>query len=126
MADQRNGDFSQLNFRGNRPIYDPATTRPNPAGGGAVRDAFPGNRIPAARMTEFSRLILGLYPAPNLDTATGNNFVARLSDISDNNQGMARIDHRFNEQELAVVPLSVVRRRGQQQESHRPGRELDR
>jgi hypothetical protein len=97
-ADQRNGDFSQLNFRGNRPIYDPATTRPNPAGGGAIRDAFPGNRIPGARMTESSRLILGLYPASNRDTPTGNNFVAGLSDISDNNQGMARIDHRFNEQ----------------------------
>jgi hypothetical protein len=94
--EQRNGDFSRLNYRGNRPIFDPATTRPNPAGPGVVRDPFPGNRLPGSRFTPFARTVLALYPKPNLDVAAGNNFVAPLSDISDNNHGMARLDHRFS------------------------------
>ncbi len=105
--EQRNGDFSRLGYRGNRPIFDPATTRPNPSGSGVIRDPFPGDRIPAPRLTEFGRLVLGLYPPPNRDVATGNNFVARLSDVSDNNHGMARIDHRFNENNSLWFRYSV-------------------
>ena len=39
---QRRGDFSALPVA----IYDPRTTRPNPAGTGFIRDPFPGNVIP--------------------------------------------------------------------------------
>jgi hypothetical protein len=39
---QRSGQFSA-------PIYDPATTRANPAGTGYIRDLFPGNVIPKNR-----------------------------------------------------------------------------
>ncbi len=46
-AAQRNGDFSALPVV----IYDPATTRPNPNGTGFVRDPFPGNIIPASRIS---------------------------------------------------------------------------
>ncbi len=95
-VEQRNGDFSRLGYRANQPIFDPATTRPNPSGGGVLRDPFPGDRIPRTRVAEFSQVVLGLYPMPNRDVATGNNFFAPLSDVSDNNQGMARIDHHFN------------------------------
>ena len=31
------------------PIYDPATTRPNPSGSGFIRDVFPNNQIPGNR-----------------------------------------------------------------------------
>ena len=43
-------------------IYDPATTRPNPNGTGFVRDPFPGNIIPASRISPISR-ILPVVPA---------------------------------------------------------------
>ncbi len=95
--EQRNGDFSRLNFRGNRPIFDPLTTRPNPSGSGVIRDPFPNNRIPEARITPFAREILKLYPLPTSDVATGNNFFTTLSDRSDHNQILGRLDHRFNE-----------------------------
>jgi len=96
-ADQRGGDFSNIGFRNNRAIYDPATTRANPAGAGILRDQFPGNRIPATRFTPFARAVLDLYPLPSSNVSTGNNYFTTLSDVSDNNQGMARLDHRFND-----------------------------
>ena len=60
------GDFSDWrNAAGNSiPIYDPATTRANPAGG-FIRDTFPGNRIPSNRIDPVSAKIAALYPAPN-------------------------------------------------------------
>jgi hypothetical protein len=94
---QRGGDFSSLGFRSNRPIFDPATTRPNPNGPGFVRDAFPGNTIPATRITPFSRQLLEMYPQATTDAATGNNFFGTLVDRSDNNQVLVRVDHRLND-----------------------------
>jgi len=105
--EQRAGDFNPLGFRNNRPVYDPATTRPNPAGAGFIRDPFAGNRIPAARIGDFSKTVLSLYPQPNSAAATGNNYFAALSDISDNNQGIARLDHRFNDSNSIFYRLAV-------------------
>ena len=94
--EQRAGDFNPTGFRGNQPVFDPATTRANPGGPGFVRAAFPGNSVPAARITPFAKTVLGLYPAPTLDIPRGNNFFATLSDDSDNDQILTRFDHRFN------------------------------
>ncbi len=60
------GDFSDWRNAGGNliPIYDPATTRANPAGG-FVRDVFPGNRIPADRIDPVAARIAALYPQPN-------------------------------------------------------------
>lgn len=54
------GDFTYWVDRNGRqiPIYDPATTRPNPSGSGFIRDAFPGNRIPNSRFAAFTRSVL--------------------------------------------------------------------
>jgi hypothetical protein len=41
-------------------IYDPSTTRANPNGTGFVRDAFPGNRIPANRFSTVAKQYLAL------------------------------------------------------------------
>lgn len=61
-AEMYNGDFSNLVDRnGNRiVIYDPATTRANPNGAGFIRDAFPGNIIPANRFSTVARAYLAL------------------------------------------------------------------
>lgn len=106
-VEQRAGDFNPLGFRNNRPIYDPATTRPNPAGSGFIRDPFAGNRIPTARIGDFARTVLSLYPQPNSPAATGNNFFSARSDISGNNQGIARLDHRFNDNNSVFYRLAV-------------------
>lgn len=64
---ERQGDFSQTRDRQGRPftIYDPATTRPNPAGAGFIRDPFPDNRIPRERMDPVALRALEFYPLPN-------------------------------------------------------------
>ncbi len=59
-------------------IYDPFSTRANPAGG-FVRDLFPGNRIPAARVDGVARRMVSFYPQPNNsgDACSGlNNLLA--------------------------------------------------
>lgn len=96
-AEQRAGVFTALGFRSNRPIYDPATTRPNPNGAGFVRDPFPDNTIPASRITPFARAILERYPLPTSDAASGNNYSASIVDRSDNNQVIVRLDHRLSD-----------------------------
>jgi len=47
-AAERNGDYSAP---GLNQIYDPLSTAPSPSGSGTVRSVFPGNVIPAARLS---------------------------------------------------------------------------
>jgi hypothetical protein len=65
-AEQKRGSFGNLN------IFDPATTRPNPAGGGSVRDRFPNNTIPASRFDRIGKSVADLYPDPQFSTAARN------------------------------------------------------
>jgi len=94
---QWGGDFSRLGFRNNLPIYDPATTAPNPAGTGFVRDPFPGNIIPGNRITSFAKGIQAIYAVPQFDVSKGNNYFIPLSNVSDNNQFITRVDHYFTD-----------------------------
>jgi hypothetical protein len=65
-AAQKAGDF------GSTAIYDPLTTREDPATPGRfIRDQFPNNRIPESRIPSVSRRIVNLYPTPN---AGANQF----------------------------------------------------
>jgi outer membrane receptor protein involved in Fe transport len=66
------------------PIYDPATTRPNPNGSGFIRDAFPNNVIPQNRFSNYAKAVLnnvGNVVFPNTGAAPGtsdyvrNNFI---------------------------------------------------
>jgi hypothetical protein len=95
-AQQRSGDFSNLGFRGNQAIFDPSTTRANPAGAGVIRDPFAGNMIPNNRVTPFAQQALQLYPLPTSAATVGSNFFTTLGDISDNNQFVSRLDHIFS------------------------------
>jgi hypothetical protein len=65
---ERAGDFSNTRDGNGTliPIYDPATTRPNPNGSGFVRDPFPGNIIPRNRMDPLSLRLLEYLPLPNV------------------------------------------------------------
>ena len=95
-AAQWSGDFSSLGFRNNLPIFDPSTTAPNPNGGGYVRSPFPNNIVPASRITAFAKGIAGIYPGAQVDTPKGNNYFLPISNLSDNNQVVSRVDHYFN------------------------------
>lgn len=80
----RNGDFSSLlavdpvRYQ----IYDPLTTRPDPARPGHyIRDPFPGNIIPRSRFKNpFYDFYTKRMPLPNTPVAAGrdpvNNYVA--------------------------------------------------
>lgn len=62
----RGGDFSGWvdNTGKMIPIYDPSSTR-TVASGGYVRDPFPGNIIPANRISPISKKIAAYFPDPN-------------------------------------------------------------
>ena len=81
----REGDLSAFGVD----IFDPLTGL-----------QFPGNRIPANRISPQARELLKLIPTPNTagaDNGTRNNFVASGSEIFDNDTFDVRIDNRFNE-----------------------------
>ena len=69
-AQQRAGDFSDTRTANGSliTIFDPTTTRANPEGG-FIRDAFPGNTIPASRIDAVGRNALTYFPPPNLPGA---------------------------------------------------------
>jgi hypothetical protein len=71
------GDFSDLLLLPNPAqyqIYDPLTTRPDPARPGhVIRDPFPNNIIPADRITNpLYKLYTGFLPTPNTNPTASN------------------------------------------------------
>lgn len=101
--EQRAGDFSRtFDSRGALiPIYDPATTKPNSAGSGFVRDVFPGNIIPRDRFDALALRVLPYMPLPNATPTdrftNSNNFVSLAKSTSDQTVTTTRLDHRFSE-----------------------------
>ncbi len=61
------GDFSALGAT----VFDPASLGPGPTGG-QIRQAFAGNRIPAARLDPAAVRLFALLPAPTSPAATRN------------------------------------------------------
>ncbi len=98
---QKSGDFSRTFDNAGRQvsIFDPATGRQE--GANWVRDAFPGNRIPANRINPSAAKILSLYPNPNTSTPGSpdwqNNFVLTPNPgYFDFHNYNARVDHNFS------------------------------
>ena len=102
---QRNGDFSQtLDSTGRLiPIYDPATSVPNPNGSGYVRSLFPGNVIPTNRLDPVSVNILPFYPMPNRTPTNAftnaNNYTGPVSNTRRMQQYTIRGDHHFSDRD---------------------------
>ena len=99
----RSGDFSELLALGPQyQIYDPATTRPHPTQAGRfIRDPFPGNIVPAGRISPIARQILDLYPLPNQPGTNdfGNNYVNPTSVADEMYYTVtSRIDHSLSPQ----------------------------
>ncbi|MEZ5365413.1 MAG: TonB-dependent receptor [Bryobacterales bacterium] len=99
----RKGDFSQLKTSAGAfiPVYDPATTRANPNGGGQIRDAFANNLVPQARFDAITPKILAFWPEANRAPSNANTFAqnfqnAATSDV-DWSQWNGKLDHVFND-----------------------------
>lgn len=99
----RNGDFSNLRNANGQPIiiYDPATTRPDPNNPGQfIRDPFPGNRIPADRMSRVGRALAQFWPLPNTTPTNPftqtNNYSLSGAAPSESDRIDSRVDHILN------------------------------
>ena len=112
---ERRGDFSQTFIRTATGafipvrLYDPATTRANPAGSGFVRDPFGGPVLPGARLDPVALRAIQSYPLPNraADDPTGrNNFISSAGTLSDSNQYNVRGDHQITAANTLFVRYS--------------------
>ena len=99
---QRGGDFSQTRTAAGAliAIHDPFTTRTDPANpANRIRDAFPGNVIPANRLSPVARAVMGYYPAPNttgVAFTNANNFLGEGSAPLNKDIYGLRLDHYLN------------------------------
>ena len=112
---QRAGDFSQtLNSQGQvRTIYDPFSTHPDPARPGEfLRDAFPDNKIPAARMDPVAVATASYYGAePNApgQPFTGvNNFLFAGGRPNNSNRNVFKVDHLISQNQRIFVRHTLL------------------
>ena len=106
----RIGDFSDFrDAAGNViPIYDPLTTRLNPAFNPGqpvsasnpqfLRDPYPGNVIPAGRLNQVGVNVASLYPLPN-GPGNFNNYTSTVNRVVTDNAFSGRIDHRMSDKD---------------------------
>jgi hypothetical protein len=88
----------------NELVYDPMTShacKANVDVSGScnstyIRDPFPGNTIPASRMSPIGKKILSFYPAPNLPDIV-NNYAAGTGGKYRYDQPIGKLDHIINE-----------------------------
>ncbi|MBI5281576.1 MAG: TonB-dependent receptor [Candidatus Solibacter usitatus] len=106
---ERAGNFTQTFAGANNPvvIYDPWTTRAS--GSAFVRDAFPGNVVPAGRQDKVGQNYTKYYPQPNTQGAAytnANNYYNQGSSTLDIDQIDGRFDHSFTSNQRLFVRYS--------------------
>jgi len=96
---ERAGDFSNsFNAGGSlRTIFDPLSTRVL-EDGSVVRDPFPGNVLPAARINPVGAAAAGAWAQPNLETPFfgANNFNSEEVIKDRARQTAFKVDHEFH------------------------------
>ena len=99
----RNGDFSELLSAGIT-IYDPATAVRR-ADGRIERQPFPGNVIPAGRISPIARNYMQYWPAPNQagDAQQQNNYLSSNPRSDDFYSISLRGDHRLTDRQSLFV-----------------------
>ncbi len=96
---QRRGDFSGTLTAGGAliPMFDPATSRPDPANAArTIRTQFPNNLIPASRVDPVGAKLVPLWPVANRapsNQAGANNFVRNASNALNLTTWTTKIDH---------------------------------
>jgi hypothetical protein len=98
---EKRGDFSQSGLT----IYDPLTTRT--VGGQLVRDPFPGNVIPADRISPIAlRILQQIYPSPNVPGQRLTNFANPVNKGRyDYDAELLRLDHYFASSSRSFLTL---------------------
>jgi hypothetical protein len=102
-AAELSGDFSAL-LQGSKPVqlYNPFTTRPDPAiPGSFIRDPFPNNDISSVLNPGAVSLAQAVFPAPQpivgaVNGVGGFNGYDLRSNLTPQNQYSFRVDHNFN------------------------------
>lgn len=89
----RNGDFSD--YASLVTIYDPLTRVPL-GNGQYTGQPFPGNVIPANRISPVARQILGYYSMPKNPGLAGNITDSTLPETADYNSVTGRVDQRIS------------------------------
>ena len=99
----RNGDFSELLAAGIT-IYDPATAVRR-ADGRIERQPFPGNIVPASRISPIAREYMQYWPLPNQagDNQQRNNFLSSNPRTDDFYSVSLRGDHRISSTQSLFV-----------------------
>jgi len=87
-ADIRTGNFSAYST----PIYDPMTGNPD----GTGRTQFPGNIIPANRLSPQTQKIQAYFPLPNQPGQT-NNFFGQSVPLNDRDYTDGKINYNLSE-----------------------------
>ena len=115
----RNGDFSDFRNSSGQliTIYDPLTTRPDPANPGQfIRDPFPGNIIPQNRISPMARAMATYWPLPNTTPTNQftqtNNFSASGVAESNGDRIDSRVDHVFSDRWRTFVRYSYSNEAG--------------
>ena len=103
-AEARAGNFS--NFRDSRGnlivVYDPLTTRRDPATGRIVRDPFPGNVTPQDRINPVGANVASIYPLPN-GPGNFNNYTSTTNRETTDHSYSGRIDHKLGDNDSFFV-----------------------
>ena len=117
------GDFSRWVNASNQLllIYDPATTRANPAGSGSIRTPFAGNQIPAGRFSDFSKKLIpfGSVVKPNRPGSElggfryiRDNFITTTGSlIEPQDKGSVKIDHAVRQNHRLGYFMNLTRYR---------------
>ncbi len=99
-AKQLSGDFS-----GGRPIFDPLTTRENPAVPGQfIRTQFPDNVIPPNRQSPQALFFKSLFPIPN----NGTRFAYSPALALDTDKFDIKVSPRLTEKDSLVSRYSYA------------------
>lgn len=111
IPQERTGDFSRTVDNAGVPlaVYDPQSTRVNPNYNPGrpvseenlqyLRDPFPNNRLPAARLDEVAQKAVGFYPLPNSDAGPffRNNYFVFSPETNQANGMIFKVDHALTE-----------------------------
>ena len=98
---QRRGDFSAFPT----PIYDPTTG----AADGSGRTQFPGNIIPANRLSSIATRLQSLLPAPNVPGVVTANYFASASAIFDRDNYDGKLNWNLSQKTTIWTKFSSMR-----------------
>jgi len=106
---EREGDFSQsLDSKKAVNIYDPTTGRRD--GTKVVRDLFPGNIIPASRISPLAKIYLQYYPQANRAPLAGSsheqNYLGRTVTLGNPNRWTGRLDQNWNSRHTSQFSIA--------------------